>query len=125
MKSIFEIEQAREAILEEMRSMRSMRKGSVTRQFLKVKHKDKSEPVLRGPYFVFTRKEGKKTVGYRLRHGKEQEAALRDVTAYKRFVALCKQFEELTEKMGQLERMEKEGTPEKKPRKSPSSRTRK
>jgi len=125
MKTIVEIEQAREAILEEMRSMRSMRKGSVSKQFLKVKHKDKIEPVLRGPYFVFTRKEGKKTVGYRLRAAKEQEAALRDVAAHKRFVALCKQFEELTEKLGQMERLEKDGTPEKKPLRSPLSKTRK
>jgi len=123
MPSIKQIEEAREAILEEMRSIRSMKKGSVTEQFLKVKHKGKKEPVLRGPYFVFTRKEGKKTVGYRLRTAAEQEAVRADVDAHKRFVALCRQFEDLTEKLDELEHDESSIRQEKKRRSSPSSRT--
>ena len=125
MPSIQQIEEAREAILKEMRSIQSMKKGSVTEQFLKVKHKGKKEPVLRGPYFVFTRKEGKKTVGYRLRTAAEQESVRRDVAAHKRFVALCRQFEDLTEKLGEMEHDESSIRQEKKRRSSPSSRTRK
>lgn len=125
MSSLKEIEKARAAILSEMQSIRSMRKGSVTEQFLKVKHKGKSDPVLRGPYFVFTRKEGKKTVGYRLRTVAEKETVRQDVAAHKRFVALCKEYVGLTEKLGELERRQQDGTPEKKRRRSPSNRTRK
>ena len=125
MRTIREIEKAREAVLAEMRSIRSMRKGCVTRQFLRVKHKDKEEPVLRGPYFVFTRKEGKKTVGFRLRETVAREALQRDVAAHQRFVALCQQFVELTEALGEQERREKDGSMEKKRRRSPSSKTRK
>ena len=117
MSTIRKIEKAREAILSEMKSIRSMRKGSLTEQFLKVRHKGKSDPVLRGPYFVFTRKEGKKTVGYRLRTEAEKEAVGQDVSAHKRFVDLCKQYVELTEKLGELEREAS--------RTSPSSGTRK
>ena len=83
------------------------------------------EPVLRGPYFVFTRKEGKKTVGYRLRTAAEKEAVRRDVAAHKRFVALCRQFEELTEKLGELERESSLMREEKKLHSSPSRKTRK
>jgi len=125
LRSIQKIEKAREAILKEMHSMRSMKKGSVTEQLLKVKHKDKKEPVLRGPYFLFTRKEGKKTVGYRLKTSAEQAAVRQDVAAHKRFVALCKEYVKLTEKLGELERRKKEDTSEKKRRRSPSSKTKK
>ena len=120
MNRIKEIDARRDTILAEMRSIRTMKKGSVTRQFQKVRHKGKTEPVLRGPYYAFTYKEGKKTVGHRLTTPEELEATNKDVEAHKRFVQLCKEFERFTEQLGELER--EESAPEKKP---PSSRSRK
>ena len=60
------LEEKRERVLEQMRAIRSMRPGSVTEQYLKVTHKGKRKPVMRGPYWVYTRKEAGKTVGQRL-----------------------------------------------------------
>jgi hypothetical protein len=104
MKAIQEIEARRNAILEQMRVIRSMERGSITEQYLKVAHKGKKYPVLRGPYYVITRREEDKTVGYRLTTSRELERAQEDVEAQKRFVALCREFEQLTGELGRLER---------------------
>jgi hypothetical protein len=128
MNTIQDIESMRDRILAEMRSIRSMRRGTLTEQYLRVPHKGKKEPVLRGPYYVFSRKEKKKTVGYRLTTPEELEAARRDVAAHKRFVTLCREFEEWTERLGALDRQGEdsgESAGEKKRRSSPSSRTKK
>lgn len=98
---IAELETRRNAILEEMRSIRSMRRGTINEQYLKVPRKGK-EPSLRGPYYVLSRREGEKTVSWRL-SGIELEKARADVAAHKRFALLCKEFEELTTKMGETE----------------------
>ena len=123
MNGIKEIEARREVILSEIRSIRSMKKGSIAKQYQKVHHKGKKEPVLRGPYYNFTYKEGKKTVGRRLTTREDLEAVRKDVAAHKRFVELCKEFERLTEKLGELEK--NEIGPEKKLRNSRSKKTRK
>ena len=97
---ITELESRRDAILEEMRSIRSMRRGTINEQYLKVPRKGK-EPSLRGPYYVLSRREGEKTVSWRL-SGVELEKARADVAAHKRFTLLCKEFEQLTTKMGEM-----------------------
>lgn len=108
---IIQLESRRNAILEEMRSIRSMRRGTINEQYLKVPRKGK-EPALRGPYYVLSRREGEKTVSWRL-SGAELEKAKADVAAHKRFMLLCKEFEELTTHMGELEvdREKKRHTP--------------
>ena len=125
MNTIRDLEARRKAILEEMRSMRSMRRGTINEQYLKVHHKGKKEPVIRGPYYLFSRKERKRTVGYRLTTPEELEQARKDVAAHKRFVALCEEFEQLTERFGELERQSDEVGQEKKRRKSRSNRMKK
>ncbi len=124
MSSIRDLETRRNAILDEMGSIRGMRRGTITQQFLKVPQKGKKEPARRGPYYVFSRSEGGKTVSQRLRSAEELQQAREDVAQYKRFVALCKELEGLTEKLGELERGTQE-TPEKKRRRSRPSKTRK
>ncbi len=105
MSTVSEIETRRNAILEEMRSIRSMRRGTINEQYMKVRHKGKKEPVTRGPYHLFSRREGNKTVGYRLTTPEELEQAQKDVAAHKHFIGLCGEFESLTEKMGELLRL--------------------
>jgi hypothetical protein len=115
------LEEKRERVLEQMRALRSMRRGSVSEQYLKVRHKGKRKPVVRGPYWVYTWKEGGKTVGQRL--SREEAARIKkDVEAHKKFVALCKEFETLTMRLGDVE-VEGVLTPEKKRPRSRSSRT--
>ena len=96
------LEEKRERVLEQMRAIRSMRPGSVTEQYLKVTHKGKRKPVMRGPYWVYTRKEAGKTVGQRLSR-EDAEQVKKDIEAHRKFVALCKEFETLTMRLGDVE----------------------
>jgi len=123
MKSIHQIEARRDAILEEIRSIRSMKRGSISKQYLKVRRKGRSEPALRGPYYVFSRREQDKTLSHRLTSQTERQQTQQDIDRYERFVTLCKQFEELTERLGQIERQQSDFEQEKKRRRSPSSKT--
>ena len=122
MDGIRELEARRDAILEQMRSIRSMRRGTINQQFLKVRLKGRKEPLLRGPYFVLSRREGNKTVSKRLTSPAQLQWARRQIEAHKRFVSLCKEFEVLTERLGQLEQSLEEGLKKKRSR-LPLSRT--
>ena len=123
MNPIQQLEERREGILEQIRSIRSMRRGTINEQFLQVRHKGKDKPVSRGPYYVLSRRQEGKTVSQRLTSRDELKQAQKDVDAYRRFVSLCKQFEELTERLGQIERESDELKEEKKRPNSRSSRT--
>ena len=103
MDEIKEIEMRRDAVLKQMRVIRSLKRGTIAQQYLKVKHKGKKEPVERGPYYVFARWNGHKTVSKRLTSVSALESARSDVAAHKRFMQLCKEFEELTERLGEVE----------------------
>lgn len=103
MKEIQELEEKREATLDQMRAMRTMKRGTINEQYLKVRHKGKKKPVLRGPYHVLSRREGNRTVSERLRNDEELQRARNDVEAHKRFVSLCGEFVRLTERLGELE----------------------
>ncbi len=124
MSAIGSIEQQREDILEQMNSIRSMERATLNEQMLRVRHKDVAEPVLRGPYYVLVRWEDGKSVSRRVPKD-EVEQVKRDVANCQRFRALSKEYEKLTEQLGQLER-EASASEEalKKGLKSPSSRTR-
>jgi len=119
--TIQELEERRDAILEQMRGMRSMRRGTVNEQYLEVPRKGGNKPVLRGPYYVFSRREGSKTVSHRLRTTQEVQQTREDVEQHKRFVALCKEFEIVTERLGHLTRSQS-GEHEKKKRWSSRSK---
>jgi len=122
MKTIQEIESRRNAILEEIRSIRSMKRGTINEQYFKGSLKGKKGTVQRGPYYVLSRREGAKTVSQRLISPQELQGAKQDVAAYRRFVLLCREFEQLTERLGEWERHTSELTEEKKRHRSPSNR---
>ncbi len=122
MNTILELETRRDGILEEMRSIRSMRRGTINEQYFKTRLKGKKAMVHQGPYYVLSKREGKKTVSRRLRVA-EVEQAQRDVAEYKRFLGLCQEFERLTARLGELERSEPGLEQEKKRFRSPSSET--
>ena len=120
--SLQELEARRNAILEEMRSIRSMRRGTINEQHFKIRLKGKKGVILQGPYYVLSRREGEKTASQRLRSPAELEQAQKDVGQYKRFMGLCQEFERLTARLGELERSELEGAQEKKRLKLPSNK---
>jgi len=102
--NIKRLNERREKILAEMRTLRTMRPGTVSEQFLKVPHKGESEPVERGPYYLWQYYEQGKPRRKRLTTPKQVRQAREDVRNHKRFVQLCKAFEELTQQLGELER---------------------
>ena len=106
MNSIRDIEARRAQILGEMQALRSICKGTVAKQMLKVKHKGKDQPVLRGPYYVLVQKAGGKTRSQRLTTPEQICQAQQDVANHKRFAGLCKEFEQLTRQLGEAERQE-------------------
>jgi hypothetical protein len=112
--SVQDLEARREAILEEMRSIRSMRRGTINEQHFRTRLKGKRGIVLHGPYYVLSRREGEKTVSKRLRSPAELDQAREDVVAQKRFMTLCREFEQLTTRLGELERQGPELEGEKK-----------
>ena len=124
MPTIQELESKRDAVLQEMRAIRSMKRGSISEQYLQVRHRGFREPVSRGPYHVFSRREARtgKTVSWRLTSKEEVERARADVSSYQRFVALCREFQELTETLGELESSFCEQGKEKKRRRLPLSK---
>lgn len=125
MNTIHDLETRRDAILEEMRSIRSLRRGNISEQFLKVRHQGIKEPALRGPYYVFLRRDGKKVISQRVTSGAELEQARRDIESHKRFVALCREFEVLTEQLGEIEQQSPAMGPEKKRHRLPSNKKQK
>jgi len=116
---IQELEARRNAILAEMRSIRSMRQGTINEQYFKAHLKAKKEAVLRGPYYVLSRWEGEKTFSQRVNSPAELEQARKEVAEHKRFLALYREFGQLTTRLGELERQEPELERKKKRFRSP------
>jgi hypothetical protein len=106
MDTVQELEVRRNAIIEQMRSIRSMRRGTINGQHFKTRLKGRKGVVLQGPYYVLSRREGEKTVSKRLTSPIELERARKDVAEYKKFLGLCQEFERLTARLGELERAE-------------------
>ena len=122
MDTIQQLEARRNAVLEEMRSIRSMRRGTINEQYFTTRLKGRKGIVQQGPYYVLSKREGEKTISKRLRVA-ELEQAQKDVGEYKRFFGLCQEFERLTARLGELERGEQGLEQEKKRFRSPSSKT--
>ena len=106
MDTVQQLEAQRNAILEEMRSIRSMRRGTINEQYFKTRLKGRKGMVHQGPYYVLSRREEEKTVSRRLRSAAELEEARPGVAEYKRVMGLCQEFERLTARLGELERVE-------------------
>jgi hypothetical protein len=125
MDTIETIEGRREAILSEMRLIRSLKRGTINEQYFKITHKGKDEPVLQGPYYVLSRRQGNKTVSERLTSEDALKQARTDIEAHKRFVVLCKDYEDNTERLGELLRQAPTEGQEKKQSRRRLSKTRK
>jgi hypothetical protein len=85
------LEHQRQALLRQLSDLRELRRGSLTEQFLTVKHADGSR-VKRGPYPLLTRKEANKTRSVRL-----TDPAL--VPLYRQQIRALRQFETVVEQL--------------------------
>lgn len=97
------IEARRQTILEEMSRIRTVVRGTFAEQLLPVYHRDKKEPVLRGPYYVLARWQEGRTRSRRIK--REDAPRVREgVRNYKRLKELCEEFAAVTERLGEVER---------------------
>jgi len=120
------LEARRRTVLEQLEAIRSLRKGTLSEQWVPVVRDGKKTKKLRGPYFVWTSKVGKKTVSERIKGKQEQQWAQQDALNYQRFKELCAELEDLTHQLGLVERQaQEEAGTLKKRRKSPSSKAKK
>jgi len=97
MSMIQKLRQARQEILAQIALIEEMRRGSVIRQFLKIKLKGKRKPTLSGPYALFTFKLKGKTISRRLHDLEEIRRLEQQVENYHIFQRLCRRLVEIGE----------------------------
>lgn len=117
------LEQQQDGILKELAAIRAMKKGTVTRQTMRIARRGKGRGVC-GPYPVLTWKEGGRTRSMRLRTSQDVEWAEQAIGAYRRFAALCREYEHLGERRALSQRPAVQSASceaQKKGRKSPRS----
>src|SRR5216684_3966280 len=95
------LEQQRQTLLRQLTDLRELRRGSLTNQFLSVKHADGSK-VKRGPYPLLTRKEAKKTVSVRLTDPALLPLYRRQIQAMREFETVIDQLVRVGEELGDL-----------------------
>ena len=105
MSVLSKLRQTRQDILTQIALIEEMRRGSVIRQFLKIKLKGKRKPTLSGPYALFSFKQKGKTISRRLHDLEEIRPLEQQVENYHIFQQLCRRLVEIGETICQ----EKEG----------------
>lgn len=115
--SISSLANQRDQVLEQMRSLDRMRRGSLSRQYLKAA-KDKPP---QGPYFVLQGYLRGQKFSERIPADRAAQTEL-DVENYRSFQQLCERFVTLTDQMTQLADEESpESKKNSRPRKSPKN----
>jgi len=99
-----ELEQQRQHVLGKISAIRTMRRGTISEQFLEGARQGQAQPVRRGPYYLWQYWEHGKPKRQRLRKGPEVEAARREVEAHKEFTRLCEQYVSVAEALARAER---------------------
>lgn len=94
----------RKAIILEIDKIKTMKRGTLNEQYLKVAHKN-SESILGGPYYVFSRKKNGKTISRRVK-AKDVQIFKEDIAAHKKFVKLMDEFVEISEQITDIVRFE-------------------
>ncbi len=95
------LEAQRQGLLRQLADLRELRRGSLTEQFLTVKHADGSS-VKRGPYPLLTRKEANKTVSVRLTDPALLPLYRQQLQAMRQFEGVVNQLVRLGEQLGDL-----------------------
>jgi len=95
------LEQQRQGLLRQLSELRELRRGSLTEQFLSIKHADGSR-ARRGPYPLLTRKEAKKTVSLRLTDPALLPLYRQQIQAMRQFESVVDQLVRVGEQLGDL-----------------------
>lgn len=123
MEPIQQIRQRLQQLTQEMAGLGPMRRGTLNEQYYRKTAKGKDEPVLQGPYYVFSRKEKGKTISERVPRAEVQQVR-QQIEQYERFMELSREFVACSEQLGGL--MQETGNNDatlKKTPKSPSKKT--
>ena len=92
----------RNGIFEKIGLIKTMKRGTINEQYLNVPQKN-SLPALRGPYYVFSKSSGGKTISKRIKK-KDLENVKNDIEEYHKFVKLTEEFVQVTEKITEIVR---------------------
>lgn len=95
------LEEQRQGLLRQLSDLRELRRGSLTEQFLTVKHADGSK-VRRGPYPLLTRKEAQKTVSMRVTNPALVPLYRQQIQAMRQFESVVDQLVRVGEQLGDL-----------------------
>ena len=95
------LERQRQGLLHQLSDLRELRRGSLTEQFLPVKHADGSV-VRRGPYPLLTRKAGGKTISVRLTDPAVVPLYRQQIQALHQFQSVVDQLVQVGEQLGDL-----------------------
>jgi hypothetical protein len=95
------LEQQRQALLRQLSDLRELRRGSITEQFLTVKHADGSQ-VQHGPYPLLTRKAAQKTVSVRLTDPDLVSLYRQQIQAMREFETVVDQLVRVGEQLSDL-----------------------
>ena len=90
----------RREIVREISEIQSMRKGVLNSKYQKIRHKN-GEVVVKGPYYVLTKKGGGKTISKAVSPGDAQHIQ-EEVDNYKRFRQLSDEYVDVCEKISSL-----------------------
>lgn len=88
-----------ESLVRELTTIRFMQKGTISHQRVARTGKGAPTKAMRGPYPILTWKQRGKTRSLRLKNEDEVAWAERAVGNHRRFVALCREYEELGEQL--------------------------
>jgi hypothetical protein len=99
MSRLLKLRQARVELLGHIAALEEMRRGSLIRQFVKVKLKGHKNPFLSGPYPLFTYKKNGRTVSRRVPHLDEVRKLELQVENYHSFRRLCSQLVDVSEEI--------------------------
>jgi hypothetical protein len=95
------LEQQRQNLLRQLSELRELRRGSLTEQFLTVKHADGSS-VRRGPYPLLTRKDATKTVSVRITDPALLPLYRQQIQTMRQFESVVQQLARVGEQLGDL-----------------------
>ena len=108
MPGIYQLVARRREIVEEIDTIKSMRKGTLNTRYNKVKNK-KGEEVVNGPYYVLTKKgAGNKTISEPV-SATDAPRVQEGVENYKRFKQLADEYVEVCEKLSNFTDADDEG----------------
>lgn len=123
MDTLEAMEERRAAIVKELAAIMRMRRGSVVEQYYEVKRRD-GTVARQGPYFLYSYKEGGKTVSRRLSGPGEAERYREEIERFRRFESLSAELVEVSQGLCDLAAADEAADDPKKKWRTPSVKKR-